>query len=86
VVKGHRFSLRSLTLSSAVWYVSVVSGWALIAFAIYRLATVSTIDRAASFWISAALLVTLELLPLMQGRGHDPSLAYPANFNVSITN
>jgi diguanylate cyclase (GGDEF)-like protein len=72
VVKGHRFSLRSLTLSSAVWYVSVVSGWALIAFAIYRLATVSTIDRAASFWISAALLVTLELLPLMQGRGHDP--------------
>ena len=22
----------------------------------------------------------------MEGRGHDPSLAYPANFNISITN
>ena len=72
MVKGHRFSLRSLTLSSVVWYASVVCGWALIAFAIYRLATVSTIDRPASFWITAALLVILELLPLMQGRGHDP--------------
>jgi diguanylate cyclase (GGDEF)-like protein len=66
-----RFTLRVITLSSAVWYATVLVGWALFAGACYQLAT-TPVDRLAPFVMTAMMIVLLELLPLVQGRGHDP--------------
>jgi diguanylate cyclase (GGDEF)-like protein len=72
LVRSSKLSLRTLTLSSAAWYATVPVGWALILFAIYRCATVSSVEAAPAFLMTAGLLIVLELLPLVAGRGHDP--------------
>ncbi|MEO3937998.1 EAL domain-containing protein [Dermatophilaceae bacterium Soc4.6] len=54
------------------WYASVPVGWALILLAVYHVATVGSVEQPAAFLMTAGLLVILELLPLVAGRGHDP--------------
>ncbi|MDQ2758550.1 MAG: EAL domain-containing protein [Actinomycetota bacterium] len=72
MVRNSAFSLRALTLSSVTWYASVPVGWALILLAVYHVATVGSVEQPAAFLMTAGLLVILELLPLVAGRGHDP--------------
>ena len=73
MVRKSGFSLRTFTLSSVTWYASVPVGWALILLAIYRVAaTVANVEQGAAFVMTAGLLIILELLPLVAGRGHDP--------------
>ncbi len=73
MVRQSAFSLRTVTLSSVTWYASVPVGWALILLAIVRVAlAVSNVEQAAAFVMTAGLLIILELLPLVSGRGHDP--------------
>ena len=66
------FSLRTVTLSSATWCATVPVGWALILFALYRIGTVGSLQLVPAFAMTAGLLIILELLPLVAGRGHDP--------------
>ena len=66
------FSLRGCTLSSATWYAAVVAGWALIGVSVYRLISASEVDMAGELMMIALLQIVLELVPLVQGRGHDP--------------
>ena len=72
MVRKGEFSLRSLTLSSAAWYATVPLGWALIAAAVFYTVTTPSVEDAPAFAMTAGLLIILELLPLVQGRGHDP--------------
>ena len=73
MVRESALSLRTFTLSSVTWYASVPVGWALILLAIYRvIAAVGHIEQLAAFVMTAGLLIILELLPLVSGRGHDP--------------
>ena len=65
------FSLRALSVSSVVWYVSVVLGWTLFAIGVVNVAT-APLARSGALAMAAILLIVLELLPLVQGRGHDP--------------
>jgi diguanylate cyclase (GGDEF)-like protein len=71
--RRNEFSLRAWTLSCVAWWVSVLAGWALIGVAVYRLTTMSEVDLVAALTMIAVLQVGLELLPLVQGRGHDPN-------------
>ena len=66
------FSLRAFSLSSAVWYGTVLSGWALFGVAGYQVAMTPSVEMIAPLAMTAILLVTLELLPLVQGRGRAP--------------
>lgn len=66
------FSLRHPTLSSVTWHFTVVFGWAVIALSAAHLVLASSLQMAPAFSMAAALVVLLELLPLVQGRGHDP--------------
>jgi diguanylate cyclase (GGDEF)-like protein len=72
VTRKGQFSLRRLTLSSAAWYATVPLGWALVVAALYFMLTTPAIENAPAFAMTAGLLIILELLPLVQGRGHDP--------------
>jgi diguanylate cyclase (GGDEF)-like protein len=67
-----RPSLRTISLFSCAFVLTVIAGWVLLALAI--LSAFSTPVHAAGppLAMTAALLVLLELLPLVQGRGHDP--------------
>ena len=65
--------LRRLTASSAVWYVTVIIGWALLVVAIVEVVSARNhLEQTPALAMTAALLIILELLPLVQGRGHDP--------------
>ncbi len=72
MITRSRFSLRGASMSSATWYLSVGLGWPLIAVAAWRVVTAPGLDLAPAFLMIATLVVLLELLPLVQGRGHDP--------------
>ncbi len=72
MVKNSGFSLRTLTLSSVSWYATVPVGWALLVLAVGHVATAPSVEQPAAFVMTASLLVLLELLPLVAGRGHDP--------------
>jgi diguanylate cyclase (GGDEF)-like protein len=69
------FPLRRFSLSAATWYATVLLGWGVVAtgvIQVLRVATTSSIDHVPAFVMTAALAVLLELLPLVQGRGHNP--------------
>jgi diguanylate cyclase (GGDEF)-like protein len=72
VNRNAAFSLRTVSLSSVTWYFVVLLGWALIAAAVIRVGTTPTIDLVGPLVMTGVLLIVLELLPLVQGRGHDP--------------
>ena len=72
MITQNEFSLRRLCLSSLVWYGTVLAGWALLLVAIVEVVTTSGVQMVAPLAMTAVLLVLLELLPLIQGRGHDP--------------
>jgi diguanylate cyclase (GGDEF)-like protein len=72
VAAGQQFCLRRVSLSSVTWHGSVVLGWATIVLAIVHLASASSMAMVPGFVMMAALVVLLEALPLVQGRGHDP--------------
>jgi diguanylate cyclase (GGDEF)-like protein len=72
LVRKSEFSLRTLTLSSAAWYATVPAGWAVIMLALYHLVTVPSVAEVPAFVMTGSLLILLELLPLVAGRGHDP--------------
>jgi diguanylate cyclase (GGDEF)-like protein len=59
-------------MSSATWYGCVGLGWSLIAVAAWKVVTTPGLELAPAFVMIATLAVLLELLPLVQGRGHDP--------------
>lgn len=65
-------SLARLSRFAVFWYSAVLGGWTLLAIALYQVATTSLVTGGAPLAMSATLLVALELLPLVQGRGHDP--------------
>jgi diguanylate cyclase (GGDEF)-like protein len=65
-------SLRTPSLASVTWYVSVLGGWALFGTAIHAVFTASLTRAGGPLLMTASLLLLLELLPLVQGRGHDP--------------
>ncbi|MCW2524359.1 MAG: GGDEF-domain containing protein [Frankiales bacterium] len=67
-----RPSLLSLSMFSAFWWLSVLGGWALLATAVAKVATSSLTIAGWPLAMTAVLLVVLELLPLVEGRGHDP--------------
>ncbi|WP_141846849.1 putative bifunctional diguanylate cyclase/phosphodiesterase [Lapillicoccus jejuensis] len=54
------------------WCATVPVGWALILLAVHHVVTVGAVEQPAAFVMTAGLLVLLELLPLVAGRGHDP--------------
>ena len=65
LLRWNRFSL--------VWYPTVVLGWLIFAVAIWRgLGTIGRADSLSALTMCSFLLIGLELLPLVQGRGHDP--------------
>lgn len=72
MIRQGEFSLRRFSLSSFVWYSCVIVGWALLGIAVVKAFSTPTIHLAAPLAMTAVLLVVLELLPLIQGRGHDP--------------
>lgn len=65
-------SLLRFSRFSVFWYVGVLAGWTLLAVAVCQVATASTVGAPGALIMSAVLLLALELLPLVQGRGHDP--------------
>ncbi len=65
-------SLLRLSRFSAFWYLAVLPGWGLLAVASFQVVTASWLRGGPALLMCAALLVALELLPLVQGRGHDP--------------
>jgi diguanylate cyclase (GGDEF)-like protein len=67
-----RPSLRRPSMFSLFWYFSVIGGWATLAIAITVVASSELTDGGAPLAMTAVLLVVLELLPLVEGRGHDP--------------
>jgi diguanylate cyclase (GGDEF)-like protein len=69
---AERPSLLRISMFSAVWWVSVLAGWGLLAVAGRSVATSSLTAAGWPLAMTAVLLVVLELLPLVQGRGHDP--------------
>jgi diguanylate cyclase (GGDEF)-like protein len=58
--------------SSVCWYATVALGWVVIAAAVRYVVTADYSGHVGAMIMTALLLVVLELLPLMQGRGHDP--------------
>jgi diguanylate cyclase (GGDEF)-like protein len=72
VITQNEFSLRRLSLSSLVWFGTVIAGWALLLVGVVEVVTTPGVEMVAPLVMTAVLLVLLELLPLIQGRGHDP--------------
>ena len=72
MTKAGEFSIRTISLSSAVWYFSVALGWTLFVIGLVKTAATPFPAFGAPLAMTAVLLVVLELLPLVQGRGHDP--------------
>jgi diguanylate cyclase (GGDEF)-like protein len=72
IMSAVRPSLRRFSLYSGVWYASVVIGWVMLIVAVVMVAGSSFASAGAPLAMTAVLLVLLELLPLVQGRGHDP--------------
>lgn len=73
MISRNQFTLRGASTSSAAWYFSVAAGWPLIAYSAWRIVTThGDLHLAPAYSMTATLLVLLELLPLVQGRGHDP--------------
>ncbi len=70
-MSGVHPSFRTISLYTGVWYASVVVGWAMFAVAVVVVATSSLASAGAPLAMTAVLLVLLDLLPLVQGRGHD---------------
>ena len=68
---AERPSLRRLSRFSVYWYAVVVVGWILLAQSVLVVGT-SRFTAGPPLVMTAVLLVMLELLPLVQGRGHDP--------------
>jgi len=73
VARTNRLTLSQWSLSSVVWYLAVASGWPLLIFAAVRTVMDARSHTDGSFFMVAGLIVLLELLPLVQGRGHDPN-------------
>jgi diguanylate cyclase (GGDEF)-like protein len=67
-----QFTIRRASLSAAVWYLSVAVGWTLFAIGTANVVTAPLSRSGPQLAMTAALLVLLELLPLVQGRGHNP--------------
>lgn len=65
-------SLRTLSLSSLTWYTTVVLGASLIIWSMRRVSVQTSLHGLPAFVMIATLIAVLELLPLVQGRGHDP--------------
>ncbi len=66
-------TLRRWCRFSVFWYPTVLLGWALAAWACWRtLADADHIHSMPALTMCATLLIALELLPLVQGQGHDP--------------
>lgn len=72
MIRKTDFSLRAVSTSSLTWYGSIIAGWALIVAAVANVFTAPVTGSAEQLIMTAFLLVVLELLPLVQGRGHDP--------------
>src|SRR5207244_1873184 len=72
VIGTSEVALRTPSLSSAIWYISVVLGWGLCGIAVFEVVTAPITTSGAPLAMIAVLLVALELLPLAHGRGHDP--------------
>ncbi len=72
MITQSEFSLRTLSLSCVVWYATVISGMSLVWIAVTKMFSTTSVEMLAPLIMTAALLVILELLPLIQGRGHDP--------------
>src|SRR5664279_204286 len=66
-----RGSSSSTTSRNAVMSNGATS-WTLLAVAVAKVITTSSVQLVAPLLMTAFLLVVLELLPLIQGRGHDP--------------
>ncbi len=66
------FTLRRVSISSVSWTLAVALGVPLIALALVETVRSSSVALIPSFVMVAALVAGLELLPLVQGRGHDP--------------
>ncbi|SOD73586.1 diguanylate cyclase (GGDEF)-like protein [Jatrophihabitans sp. GAS493] len=60
------------SMFSGFWYTSVLLGWGLLVVACVQVGTASITAAGLPLLMSAVLLLVLELLPLVQGRGHDP--------------
>ncbi|WP_375488687.1 putative bifunctional diguanylate cyclase/phosphodiesterase [uncultured Jatrophihabitans sp.] len=71
-INRQQFSLRRLSLSSVMWYACVGLGWTLMGWAVWHLATTPEFRLAPTFVTVAVLVPALEVLPVVQGRGHDP--------------
>ncbi|HEY2042363.1 MAG TPA: EAL domain-containing protein [Jatrophihabitans sp.] len=65
-------SLRRPSLFSLTWQTTVLGGWTLLGIAVWQVAHSSVSSTLAPLAMTGVLLVVLELLPLVQGRGHDP--------------
>ena len=72
MTKRTELSLRACSVSSVVWYLTVVGGWLLVALALVELGSAGSIALPGALAMMAALVLVLELLPLVQGGGHDP--------------
>ena len=71
-MSGVHPTYRKLSLFTGVWYGSVAVGWAMLAIAFVVVSTSSLTRAGAPLAMTAVLLVMLDLLPIVQGRGHDP--------------
>lgn len=67
-----QFSLSRFSTSSGAWYLCVMTGWPLIGLALVKVIRTPDVAFVTAFTMIAAMIVLLELLPLVQGRGHDP--------------
>jgi len=85
LITRNQFSLRGASLSSATWYLTVALGWPLIAYGAWRTATSSGLMFTPAFVVVATMAVLLELLPLVQGRGHDPQgVVMSTSFSMAV--
>lgn len=69
---GRRPAFTAPSMFTAFWYSSVILGWGLLVIAISVVARSDLGKAGAPLAMTAALLVLLELRPLVQGWGHDP--------------
>jgi len=85
LITRNQFSLRGASLSSATWYLTVLLGWPLIGYGAWHTVTSTGLMFAPSFVVVATMAVLLELLPLVQGRGHDPQgVVMSTSFSMAV--
>jgi len=85
LITRNQFSLRGASLSSATWYLTVALGWPLIAYGVWHTITAPGLTFAPAFLVVATMAVLLELLPLVQGRGHDPQgVVMSTSFSMAV--